>query len=112
VSRVAVSPRHENHRLTRPRFRIRHIDLYRLSGTQNEIYALDLDFVFRECISLVEWPSRLPTQLIPPNRLEVRLTILHDSDAREAVLIPHGDAWNRWLDQLVEFGFLDDLIVD
>lgn len=38
---------------------IHHMDLYRLSeGKPEDLEPLNLDFVFKECISLIEWPSR------------------------------------------------------
>lgn len=38
---------------------IHHMDLYRLSeGKPEDLEPLNLEFVFKECISLIEWPSR------------------------------------------------------
>jgi len=53
---------------------IHHMDLYRLSGTTGDLEPLDLDNVFNNCISLIEWPSRLG-HFLPPDRLEVIITI-------------------------------------
>jgi len=116
---------------------IHHMDLYRLSGTTGDLEPLDLDNVFNNCISLIEWPSRLG-HFLPPDRLEVIITIepgldtsnfkpLNEDDSptnidkndediinssRILKLSPHGD---RWLERLVELengGLLDDMILE
>jgi len=61
--------------------RVYHIDLYRLDRVQ-EIATLGLDEIFdRDAIVLIEWGERFP-QLMPKDRIEIRLRML-DDDRRE-----------------------------
>lgn len=91
-------------------------DLYRLSGDrQNDFSPLDLDFVFSKCISLVEWPCRLPNEIGPPleNRLDVILSIVPATDERQMTLsAPEGSTWRDRLRALVREGFVDDLMLE
>jgi tRNA threonylcarbamoyladenosine biosynthesis protein TsaE len=58
-----------------------HIDLYRLD-TEQEVATLGLDEIFaREAVVLVEWGERFP-HLMPPDRIEIRLTDAGDSTRR------------------------------
>lgn len=96
---------------------IHHMDLYRLSeGKPEDLEPLNLDFVFKECISLVEWPSRLG-ELMPDERLEITFkidpsTIEHEENTRYLTLTPHGDMWSERLARIENEGYLDDLIVE
>lgn len=64
--------------------RVYHIDLYRLE-TAAEVATLGLDEIFdREAVVLIEWGERFP-ELMPANRIEVRLRAL-DGDRREIVV--------------------------
>jgi tRNA A37 threonylcarbamoyladenosine biosynthesis protein TsaE len=65
---------------------IRHLDLYRLSGTSpRDFEPLDLDHVFTKCIALMEWPERLGNHVgaLPDERLEICITIIADDDKNE-----------------------------
>jgi tRNA A37 threonylcarbamoyladenosine biosynthesis protein TsaE len=97
--------------------RIYHLDLYRLSGSGQELLPLDLDNVFRNCISLIEWPSRLTEK--PDNRLDVTLTIepgaeMDDLESRSRImkLEPFGERWLERLRFLEKEGYLDDLLIE
>ncbi len=64
--------------------RVYHIDLYRLE-TPAEVATLGLDEIFdRDAVVLIEWGERFP-QLMPPDRIEIRLESL-PSDRREIVV--------------------------
>jgi tRNA threonylcarbamoyladenosine biosynthesis protein TsaE len=57
--------------------RLYHIDLYRLDKPE-QVATLGLDDIFdRQAIVLIEWGERFP-ELIPPQRIEIRLTPLDD----------------------------------
>ena len=90
-------------------------DLYRLSGEQESDFdPLELDFVFKKCISLIEWPSRLPTSIKPPpkNRLDINLSILPSTDERQMQLTaPVGSTWNERLKGMVKDGLVEDLLI-
>lgn len=101
---------------------IHHMDLYRLSeGKEEDLSPLNLDYVMKECISLIEWPSRLGT-LEPEERLEITIKIDNDSagtledDTEEIPRIlymkPHGVKWEERLKQIQDDGYLDDLIIE
>ena len=98
--------------------RIHHIDLYRLSGRPEELLPLNLDYVFRHCIALIEWPTRLGDR-IPPERLEVFITIPSDYDdlqyedrLRHMILRPFGLVWQDRLQTLLDEGYVDDLLTE
>lgn len=111
--------------------KIHHMDLYRLSGAEEDLAPLDLDNAFANGISLVEWPGRLGGK-IPEVRLDVTLTIDStiqgddddESDDGEGVdcdadtksrcmrLVPHGDRWIERLKFLESEGYLEDLILE
>ncbi len=101
---------------------IHHMDLYRLSeGKEDDLSPLNLDFVMKECISLIEWPSRLGT-LEPGEKLEITIKIdkdgigASDDDSEESprilYLTPHGLKWEERLKQIQNDGYLDDLIIE
>lgn len=96
-----------------------HMDLYRLSGTENDLLPLNLDNVFTSGISLIEWPSRLNKK--PSERLEITLTIDSSTDAtpeiededskyRRMTLVPFGARWEERLKFLQSEGLLEDLM--
>jgi tRNA threonylcarbamoyladenosine biosynthesis protein TsaE len=67
----------------RGRMKLYHLDLYRLSGTTNEIYELGLDEMLAEenAVVLIEWPERLGGFSIS-NAYHVSISDL-DSDSRK-----------------------------
>ena len=97
------------------------MDLYRLSGRPEDFAPLNLDVVFRDSISLVEWPVRLSNVSIPTDHLlevDIRLlsTELDDRDSenlpRRLVLsYPEGSSWAAVLDQIRQEGLLDDMLM-
>ena len=102
--------------------KVYHMDLYRLSGNGDDLAPLDLENVFENGISLIEWPSRLATK--PETRLDVTLTIEsavdedvepsdenEDCKSRRMRLEPHGDRWIERLEFLEREGYFEDLLV-
>ena len=65
--------------------RVYHIDLYRLD-TVKEVATLGLDEIFeRDAVVLLEWGERFP-EILPQNRLEIRLAALpgdNDEESRQ-----------------------------
>lgn len=122
----------ENERVTSPTYllsntysvdggatKIYHMDLYRLSGADDDLAPLDLENVFANGISLIEWPSRLNKK--PSTRLDVTLTIestiQNDDDNSDSIercmkLEPYGEQWVERLKFLESEGYFEDLIVD
>jgi hypothetical protein len=72
---------------------------------------------------LIEWPNRLGSDVLPKERLDIRITIPDQSSVerdpedderdcrRHMLLQPHGIAWNQRLRHLLEQGYIDDLLV-
>ena len=100
--------------------KVHHMDLYRLSGNGDDLAPLDLENVFENGISLIEWPSRLATK--PETRLDIILTIEsaidvessdenEDCKSRRMRLEPHGDRWVERLEFLKCEGYFEDLLV-
>jgi tRNA threonylcarbamoyladenosine biosynthesis protein TsaE len=61
--------------------RVYHIDLYRLDRAEDAA-TLGLEEIFdREAVVLIEWGERFP-DLLPKNRIEIRLESLHPETRR------------------------------
>ena len=96
---------------------IHHMDLYRLRG-EEDLGPLNMDHVLKNCISLIEWPSRLGNR-VPETRLDVTFSIREDSNnendgdhkTRIIKLQAHGVQWERRLNYLVQEGYIDDLLI-
>ena len=74
-----------------PRLKVAHFDLYRLSSP-DEAYEIGLDEALDDGAAVIEWPERLGGRL-PPDRLDVEITLADDdADGRRVRLVPHG-AW-------------------
>jgi len=74
-----------------PRLKVAHFDLYRLSSP-DEAYEIGLDEALEDGAAVIEWPERLQGRL-PPDRLDVEITLADDdADGRRVRLDPHG-AW-------------------
>lgn len=88
------------------------MDLYRLSGsTTSEFAPLNLPHVFSSCLSLVEWPMRLPAALVPSER-RLDVTITHSGDdTRKLTMEARDGPWNHHLATLEREGYLDDLLI-
>jgi len=103
------------------------MDLYRLSeGSVEQLAPLNLDYVLNNCISLIEWPSRLGS-ISPDSHLEIVFRIIDeerpedkekvgdgddDEVARVITLIPHGGKWLETLRNIEDGGYLDDMIIE
>jgi len=62
--------------------RVYHVDLYRLEHAR-EAATLGLDEIFdRDALVLIEWGERFP-ELLPDERIEIRLRATGEDDARE-----------------------------
>ncbi len=95
------------------------MDLYRLSGkSPRDFDPLDLSHVFSNCISLIEWPSRLQEfpQLLPPNETLLKIDIrIPDPTSDERVMSLASSSESSWttrLQYLIDEGMVDDLLLD
>jgi tRNA threonylcarbamoyladenosine biosynthesis protein TsaE len=75
-----------------PRFPVAHFDLYRLIRPE-EAYEIGLDEALADGAAVIEWPERLGPHL-PPDRLDVELTVEDGGERRRARLTAHG-AWRE-----------------
>lgn len=67
--------------------RVYHIDLYRLDCAE-QVATLGLDEIFdRDAVVLIEWGERFP-ELMPAERIEIRLTAL-DDERREIEVVAY-----------------------
>lgn len=98
---------------------IHHMDLYRLTG-EGDLGPLNMGHVLEQCISLIEWPSRLG-KMVPETRLDLTFSIREDvageeegDDSKTRILRvqPHGVQWEERLDYLVKEGYIDDLLLE
>jgi tRNA threonylcarbamoyladenosine biosynthesis protein TsaE len=72
-----------------------HIDLYRLEGSA----VLDLgleDYLEGLGVTVIEWGERLPARYFTDG-IDVALTFVDESDARQITLTPRGPAGAQWL---------------
>jgi tRNA A37 threonylcarbamoyladenosine biosynthesis protein TsaE len=93
------------------------MDLYRLPGrSPKDFEPLDLPHVFSNCISLIEWPSRLQTfpELLPPeqNTLQIDIRIVPSSEERTMKLTTNDNSsWKDRLQYLIDEEMVDDLLI-
>lgn len=64
---------------------IRHLDLYRLKSAE-EIYELDIENAFENCITLIEWPEIIGDQI--PNDA-IKITFERISDEKRKITVTH-----------------------
>jgi len=70
-----------------------HVDAYRL-GDAFEVDDLDLDASLEESVTVVEWGHGLVERLAD-DRLEVRISVAEDGDARRVETVEVGARWSR-----------------
>ena len=80
------------------RLNVAHFDLYRLTSP-DEAYEIGLDEALDDGAAVIEWPERLEGHL-PPDRLDIEISLGGDSEGRQARLVPHG----AWEGRGLEFG--------
>jgi len=65
-----------------PRFKLVHMDLYRLSGSEDDLLAIGFaEHLESGAVVAIEWPERAG-DLIPPYAIHVRFTLTPCSDKR------------------------------
>lgn len=66
-----------------------HMDVYRLSDIKQD---LGIPEYFRKNgVSIIEWSDLIP-ELLPKNRLDIRIKII-DENTRQFIIEPHGDKY-------------------
>ena len=74
-----------------------HTDLYRL-GDSSELVELGLDDAMEQAIVLIEWPDRLPPEMLPKHPLEIEID--HSAEVRRVTLSADGRRWTEMTDWL------------
>jgi len=77
---------------------IYHFDLYRIEDA-DECIELGIEDAFADGVSLIEWPDRLGA-LLPPERLDVKITMGATETSRRATLSGIGDGPTRVAGQI------------
>jgi tRNA threonylcarbamoyladenosine biosynthesis protein TsaE len=80
------------------RINVAHFDLYRLADP-DEAYEIGLDEALEDGAAVIEWPERLEGRL-PPDRLDIELTLGVDAGGRGVRIAAHG----AWEGRKLEFG--------
>jgi len=66
-----------------PRFKLVHMDLYRLSGSEDDLLAIGFaEYLESGAVIAVEWPERAGSE-IPPNAIWIDIKKTGNSDTRE-----------------------------
>lgn len=79
------------------RIPISHFDLYRIADA-DELIELGFDDALAGSLVLVEWPERA-ADLLPPDRLDIRLEQFGGDTERHITFIPHG-SWGKRLQRM------------
>lgn len=94
------------------------MDLYRLSGkSPRDFDPLELGYVFSNCISLIEWPSRLQAfpELLPPKETLLKIDLrIPDPTSDERIMSLFSSSESSWttrLKYLIDEGMIDDLLL-
>jgi len=74
-----------------------HMDAYRLEE-QEEDLGFD-EYFYGQGVSVIEWPQMIQ-EFIPAEHLEIEIKKL-DEEAREMVLIPHGERYHHLLKEVL-----------
>ena len=100
VTQPVVSPTFTLVREYEGRVRLCHVDVYRLERMQ-EIHDLGIEEQLEDSVTLIEWGEVAATAL-PPDRLEVRITVGAGPDERIFELVLLGESWRRRSRRLAE----------
>ena len=100
VDGPVVSPTFTLVREYEGRVRLCHVDVYRLERMQ-EIHDLGIEEQLEDSVTLIEWGEVAATAL-PPDRLEVRITVGAGPDERIFELVLLGESWRRRSRRLAE----------
>jgi tRNA A37 threonylcarbamoyladenosine biosynthesis protein TsaE len=94
------------------------MDLYRLSGkSAKDFDPLDLRRVFSNCISLIEWPSRLQAfpELLPQEdtllKIDIRIPDPTSDERVMSLVSTNESSWTFRIKNLIEEGMIDDLLL-
>ncbi|MBE0447733.1 MAG: tRNA (adenosine(37)-N6)-threonylcarbamoyltransferase complex ATPase subunit type 1 TsaE [Actinobacteria bacterium] len=74
-----------------------HFDVYRLTSP-DELEELGADeYFYGEGVSVIEWGNRVE-ELLPDERLTIKILRLVDDSFRRVEIIPYGDRWRQKVD--------------
>lgn len=76
---------------------LHHFDLYRISDEDDFFEIGGYEYLVGKGVSVIEWAQRIKWDEF--NRLEVSINII-DNNTRKIKMIPYGDKYENWLDNL------------
>ncbi len=106
IDEEITSPTFQLHKCYHGRYILNHLDLYRL-GQRSELAVVDVEELFAEGITVVEWGRLLIDWLKPPAYLEVSITINPDFSSRTVTLNPQGPNYDDYLRSIPNADFGD-----
>jgi tRNA threonylcarbamoyl adenosine modification protein YjeE len=71
-----------------PQEHIHHMDLYRLPVGYPDLGILGIPSIFSTAVCIIEWPDRIPSDLLPKSYLDVQISIPAGNMRRFDSLIP------------------------
>ncbi|HCG98807.1 MAG: tRNA (adenosine(37)-N6)-threonylcarbamoyltransferase complex ATPase subunit type 1 TsaE [Candidatus Aquicultor primus] len=78
-----------------------HFDVYRLASAE-ELEELGADeYFYGEGVSVVEWGDRVE-EILPEERLSIRILRPVDEDLRQIEVTPHGERWKKQVDKWLD----------
>ncbi|MBS3909470.1 MAG: tRNA (adenosine(37)-N6)-threonylcarbamoyltransferase complex ATPase subunit type 1 TsaE [Actinobacteria bacterium] len=78
-----------------------HFDVYRLASAE-ELEELGADeYFYGEGVSVVEWGDRVE-EILPEERLSIRILRLVDEDLRRIEVTSHGERWKKQVDKWLD----------
>jgi tRNA threonylcarbamoyl adenosine modification protein YjeE len=71
-----------------PQEHIHHMDLYRLPVGYPDLGILGIPSIFSTAVCIIEWPDRIPPDLLPKSFLDVQISIPAGNMRRFGALVP------------------------
>jgi len=96
IKKMVSSPTFTIMKQYKGKYRLTHIDAYRLEGLHQDLGFEEL--IGAEGVCVIEWPDYIK-DLLPSTYLEINLTRLEEDD-REITLIAHGSKYTHILEKL------------
>jgi tRNA threonylcarbamoyladenosine biosynthesis protein TsaE len=101
VTEPVLSPTFTLVRRYRGTIPVYHLDVYRLERLQ-EVLDVGLDEILDEgAVVFIEWGDAIDP-LLPPEHLQVELTLPPEGDQRQLELTWQGESWTERIDRLAE----------
>lgn len=78
-----------------------HFDVYRI-GDVDEMYDIGFDeYIHSEGVCIIEW-SKIIEEILPENRLEIKLNRRDEENVRELSFIAYGERYEQMIEELMK----------